>query len=100
MQAGMQAAARIDVCRRTVRIRETLPAARFGGFAQAEYLPGKYDSSSVFQSVSVMDLLWVFAAVAPLAVGSLVAFAAHIDPLSGHWRPPGSNKPKDETFDT
>ncbi|CAL8473435.1 MULTISPECIES: hypothetical protein [Caballeronia] len=47
-----------------------------------------------------MDLLWVFAAVAPLAVGSLVAFAAHIDPLSGHWRTPGSNKPKDETFDT
>ncbi|GJH28463.1 hypothetical protein [Caballeronia novacaledonica] len=47
-----------------------------------------------------MDLLWVFAAVAPLAVGSLVAFAAHIDPLSGHWRTLGSNKPKDETFDT
>ncbi|SAK81569.1 hypothetical protein AWB77_04094 [Caballeronia fortuita] len=33
-----------------------------------------------------MDLLWIFAAVAPLAVAALIAFAAHIDPVSGHWR--------------
>jgi hypothetical protein len=33
-----------------------------------------------------MDFLWVFAAVAPLAIASLIAFAAHIDPVSGHWR--------------
>ncbi|MDR5737924.1 MULTISPECIES: hypothetical protein [unclassified Caballeronia] len=33
-----------------------------------------------------MNLLWVFAAVAPVAIASLVAFAARIDPLSGHWR--------------
>ncbi|WP_268811019.1 DUF2147 domain-containing protein [Caballeronia glebae] len=33
-----------------------------------------------------MNLLWIFAAVAPLAVASLIAFAARIDPLSGHWR--------------
>jgi len=46
-----------------------------------------------------MDLLWVFAAVAPLAVGSLVAFAAHIDPMSGHWRTPGARKPKDDAAD-
>ncbi|BAN23671.1 hypothetical protein [Caballeronia insecticola] len=36
-----------------------------------------------------MNLFWVFAAVAPLAFASLIAFAAHIDPLSGHWRAPG-----------
>jgi hypothetical protein len=46
-----------------------------------------------------MDLLWVFAAVAPLAVASLVAFAAHIDPLSGHWRRPAAKYPKDEAMD-
>jgi hypothetical protein len=34
----------------------------------------------------VMDLLWVFAAVAPLALGVLFAFAARIDPLSGRWK--------------
>lgn len=33
-----------------------------------------------------MTLLWVFAAIGPVALASLVAFAAHIDPLSGHWR--------------
>ena len=33
-----------------------------------------------------MDLLWIFAALAPLGLASLFAFAAHIDPLSGHWR--------------
>ncbi|MEZ2351353.1 hypothetical protein [Caballeronia sp. RCC_10] len=33
-----------------------------------------------------MNLLWVFAAVAPVALASLVAFAAHIDPLSVRWR--------------
>jgi hypothetical protein len=32
-----------------------------------------------------MDLLWVFAAVAPFALALLFAFAAHIDPLSGRW---------------
>ena len=46
-----------------------------------------------------MNLLWVFAAVAPLAVASLVAFAAHIDPLSGHWRAPRSRFRADETAD-
>jgi hypothetical protein len=34
----------------------------------------------------VMDLLWVFAAVAPFALGLLFAFAARIDPLSGRWK--------------
>ena len=33
-----------------------------------------------------MNLLWVFAVIAPLGLASLFAFAAHIDPLSGHWR--------------
>jgi hypothetical protein len=36
-----------------------------------------------------MDLLWVFLVVAPLALALLIAFAAHIDPLSGRWRTPG-----------
>jgi len=44
-----------------------------------------------------MNLLWAFAAIAPLALASLVAFAAHIDPLSGRWRAPkaGKDKPSD-----
>ncbi|WP_216858889.1 hypothetical protein [Caballeronia novacaledonica] len=46
-----------------------------------------------------MDLLWIFAGVAPLAVASLVAFAAHIDPLSGRWRAPSSRRPKDDAVD-
>ncbi|SAK55480.1 hypothetical protein AWB75_02013 [Caballeronia catudaia] len=46
-----------------------------------------------------MNLLWVFAAFAPLALASLVAFAAHIDPLSGHWRTPRPKDRKDETAD-
>ncbi|MDR5854955.1 hypothetical protein P9239_09130 [Caballeronia sp. LZ062] len=33
-----------------------------------------------------MNLLWVFATVAPVALASLFVFAAHIDPASGHWR--------------
>ena len=71
----------------------------FRRFLRAEQLPDEYHLANVFQSVSVMDLLWVFAAVASLAVGSLVAFAAHIDPLSGHWRTPGAKKPKDDAAD-
>jgi len=43
-----------------------------------------------------MNLLWIFAAVAPIAVASLFAFASHIDPLSGHWRTPA---PKDHEDD-
>ncbi|BBP96851.1 hypothetical protein BSFA1_19800 [Burkholderia sp. SFA1] len=46
-----------------------------------------------------MNLLWLFSAVAPLAVASLVAFAAHIDPLSGHWRTRRSKDSKDDTAD-
>jgi hypothetical protein len=42
-----------------------------------------------------MNLLWIFAAVAPLAVASLIAFAAHIDPLSGHWRTPRARRRED-----
>jgi hypothetical protein len=33
-----------------------------------------------------MNLLSVFAIVAPLALAFLFAFAARIDPLSGRWR--------------
>lgn len=33
-----------------------------------------------------MNLLWIFAAVAPLGLASLFVFAMHIDPLSCHWR--------------
>jgi hypothetical protein len=30
--------------------------------------------------------LWIFLALCPIALGSLVMFASHIDPLSGRWR--------------
>jgi hypothetical protein len=40
----------------------------------------------LFQIVIAMDLLWMFAAVAPFALALLFGFAAHIDPLSGRWR--------------
>jgi hypothetical protein len=33
-----------------------------------------------------MTSLWIFLAVCPIALGSLLVFASHIDPLSGHWR--------------
>lgn len=33
-----------------------------------------------------MHLLWIFIALCPFALAALVAFAAHIDPLSGHWQ--------------
>jgi hypothetical protein len=39
-----------------------------------------------------MDMLWVFAAVAPLALVSLFAYASHIDPLSGRWRSRGTSR--------
>ncbi|VXC26291.1 conserved exported hypothetical protein [Burkholderia sp. 8Y] len=44
-----------------------------------------------------MNLLWVFAAVAPVALASLFVFAAHIDPASGRWRARkgARNKPSD-----
>ncbi|MDR5751098.1 MULTISPECIES: hypothetical protein [unclassified Caballeronia] len=35
-----------------------------------------------------MHLLWIFIALCPFALAALVAFAAHIDPLSGHWQAP------------
>lgn len=57
-----------------------------GGIDPTKHLLLGYHRPNLLQNVSVMDLLWIFAAVAPLAVASLVAFAAHIDPLSGHWR--------------
>ena len=33
-----------------------------------------------------MTSMWIFLALCPLALGSLLVFASHIDPLSGHWR--------------
>ncbi|OTP73595.1 hypothetical protein PAMC26577_18140 [Caballeronia sordidicola] len=33
-----------------------------------------------------MTALWIFLAVCPLAMASLLVFASHIDPLSGRWR--------------
>jgi hypothetical protein len=34
----------------------------------------------------IMTALWIFLAFCPVALTSLVAFASHIDPLSGRWR--------------
>ncbi|MDR5779907.1 hypothetical protein QCE63_10780 [Caballeronia sp. LZ065] len=45
-----------------------------------------------------MNLLWVFAVVAPLGLASLFAFAARIDPLSGHWRAPAAPVPEDHAM--
>ncbi|MDR5757618.1 hypothetical protein [Caballeronia sp. LZ035] len=45
-----------------------------------------------------MNLLWVFAVVAPLGLASLFAFAARIDPLSGHWRAPSDTLPDDDAM--
>jgi hypothetical protein len=33
-----------------------------------------------------MTSLWIFLGICPIALGSLLAFASHIDPLSGRWR--------------
>ena len=33
-----------------------------------------------------MTSLWIFLAICPIALGSLLVFASHIDPLSGRWR--------------
>jgi hypothetical protein len=33
-----------------------------------------------------MHLIWIFIALCPFALAALIAFAAHIDPLSGRWR--------------
>ncbi|KQR86054.1 hypothetical protein ASG35_25415 [Burkholderia sp. Leaf177] len=33
-----------------------------------------------------MTALWIFLAICPLAMISLLVFASHIDPLSGRWR--------------
>jgi hypothetical protein len=35
---------------------------------------------------SIMKLLWIFLALCPIGLVSLIGFAAHIDPLSGRWR--------------
>ncbi|WP_438393565.1 hypothetical protein [Caballeronia sp. DA-9] len=34
----------------------------------------------------IMMALWIFLALCPLAMISLLVFASHIDPLSGRWR--------------
>jgi hypothetical protein len=34
----------------------------------------------------IMTSLWIFFAICPVALGSLLVFASHIDPLSGRWR--------------
>ena len=44
-----------------------------------------------------MNLLWIFAAVAPLGRASLFVFAMHIDPLSGHWRTRQDKRHDDES---
>jgi hypothetical protein len=41
-----------------------------------------------------MDLLWVFAAIAPVALGLLFAFAARVDPISGRLRSRQSRRGK------
>ncbi|SAL25997.1 hypothetical protein AWB69_01941 [Caballeronia udeis] len=33
-----------------------------------------------------MTSLWIFLSICPIALGSLLVFASHIDPLSGRWR--------------
>jgi uncharacterized BrkB/YihY/UPF0761 family membrane protein len=33
-----------------------------------------------------MTSFWIFLAICPIALGSLLVFASHIDPLSGRWR--------------
>ena len=33
-----------------------------------------------------MTSFWIFLGICPLALGSLLVFASHIDPLSGRWR--------------
>lgn len=33
-----------------------------------------------------MTLFWIFLAICPVALGSLLVFSSHIDPLSGRWR--------------
>ena len=33
-----------------------------------------------------MTSFWIFLGICPIALGSLLAFASHIDPLSGRWR--------------
>lgn len=38
------------------------------------------------ESIPIMTSLWIFLAVAPVALCLLVAFAARIDPISGRWR--------------
>ncbi|WP_157695784.1 hypothetical protein [Caballeronia hypogeia] len=61
----------------------------------SEIFAGHVSSGKLFQFVSAMNLLWVFAAVAPLALASLFAFAAHIDPLSGRWRSSSATRRED-----
>lgn len=39
---------------------------------------------------AIMNWLWIFVALCPLAFALLIAFAAHIDPLSGRWRAPSA----------
>ncbi|WP_198155386.1 hypothetical protein [Candidatus Burkholderia verschuerenii] len=46
-----------------------------------------------------MDLLWVFAAIAPVALGLLFAFAARVDPISGRVRSRQSRRERGETVD-
>jgi hypothetical protein len=40
----------------------------------------------MLKQISIMTSLWIFLAICPIALGSLLVFASHIDPLSGHWR--------------
>jgi hypothetical protein len=48
-------------------------------------LPQAYDQSHKLFTYGEIVLL-VFWFVAPLAAGALVAFAAKVDPKTGHWR--------------
>jgi hypothetical protein len=53
----------------------------------ANFFPQRYDRISLLvKQISIMTSLWIFLALCPLVLGSLLAFASHIDPLSGRWR--------------
>ena len=52
---------------------------------QANFLPQRYYRNSCYR-FPIMISLWIFLAICPVALGSLLVFASHIDPLSGRWR--------------
>lgn len=51
-----------------------------------EFLAAKVSSDFLETDSPIMISLWIFLAICPIALGSLLVFASHIDPLSGRWR--------------